>query len=62
MQVLQRAGAALIITLAGLQTAAAAEWRFCIAETKSFEQGGVLIVVSRSNATRTASTPASVNS
>src|SRR5580692_8837748 len=31
MQVLQRAGAALIITLAGFQVAAAAEWRFCIA-------------------------------
>src|SRR5580704_15062364 len=31
MQLLPRAGAALIITLAGLQTAAAAEWRFCIA-------------------------------
>jgi hypothetical protein len=31
MKLLPRAGAALIINLAGLQFAAAAEWRFCIA-------------------------------
>jgi len=31
MQLLRCAGVALIITLAGLQVAAAAEWRFCIA-------------------------------
>ena len=28
-------------------------WRFCIADTKSFEQGGVWMVVSRSSATST---------
>jgi hypothetical protein len=31
MKFLQLAGAGLIITIAGLQFAAAAEWRFCIA-------------------------------
>jgi hypothetical protein len=31
MKLLQRVGAALFATLAGLQVAAAAEWRFCIA-------------------------------
>jgi hypothetical protein len=31
MKLLQLAGAGLIVTIAGLQFAAAAEWRFCIA-------------------------------
>jgi hypothetical protein len=31
MKLLQLAGAGLIINIAGLQSAAAAEWRFCIA-------------------------------
>ena len=31
MKLLQRAGAALIVSIGGLQFAAAAEWRFCIA-------------------------------
>ena len=37
-------------------------WRCCIAVTYSLEQGGVSVVVSRSSATSTASTPAAANS